>query len=327
MKYAPVIIPTLNRYEHFVNCLESLEKCTGHEETVVYIALDYPPSSKYEKGWEQISRYLEDKMSNHTFKCLNVVRRERNYGICGENSNDTELIYNTIFKEYDRYIETEDDNVFSPNFLEFMNSCLDRFEGDERVDIVCGYAHDMIISDSYLNNFVLTKNGSPWGIGKWRDKVLKHQNFYSADYIKQMIREKEVRKILKKRHPSIIDTVIAMLKVGEIHGDSCMGMYHALEDLFAVVPIVSKVRNMGNDGSGVHSPKPSELDHYYRTKPIDEEIHFTLSNDVFTTDDHYISVTPKTEKITARLLFRKLRAWIDRFCLVYFGFVPQSKYL
>lgn len=28
-QYAPVVIPTLNRYDHFKACLESLEKCRG----------------------------------------------------------------------------------------------------------------------------------------------------------------------------------------------------------------------------------------------------------------------------------------------------------
>ena len=59
--YAPVLITTLNRYEHFVRCLESLERCTGSENTEVYVALDYPPSEKYKGGWVKISSYLSEK--------------------------------------------------------------------------------------------------------------------------------------------------------------------------------------------------------------------------------------------------------------------------
>ena len=33
MLYAPVVIPTLCRYEHFKACLESLSLCTGAENT------------------------------------------------------------------------------------------------------------------------------------------------------------------------------------------------------------------------------------------------------------------------------------------------------
>ena len=327
MNYAPVIIPTLNRYEHFVNCLESLEKCTGHEHTIVYVALDYPPSPKYEEGWKKISSYLDKKEKDHSFKELIVVRRDHNYGICCENSNDMELIHNTIFKHYDRYIETEDDNIFSPNFLEYMNVCLDKFQNDDRVDVVCGYAHETIISESYHNNYVLTKNGSPWGIGKWRDKVLKHDKYYNVDYIKELIRKKDIRKIVFERNPIIVDAVVAMVKMGEVHGDGCMGLYHAIEDLFTVVPTVSKVRNYGNDGSGVHCPRPSDKDQYFRSRPIDEDTHFEMTNDVFVTDDHYISVIPKKNRITLRRIIRQLRVWFDRYCFIWFGVVPKNKYL
>lgn len=52
MNYAPIIIPTLNRNEHFRKCLESLEKCSGAENSEVFVALDFPPSDKYIDGWE-----------------------------------------------------------------------------------------------------------------------------------------------------------------------------------------------------------------------------------------------------------------------------------
>ena len=60
-QYAPVVIPTLNRYEHFKRCLESLEGCTGAEHTDVYVALDYPPSDKYVEGWKKMDAYLAEK--------------------------------------------------------------------------------------------------------------------------------------------------------------------------------------------------------------------------------------------------------------------------
>ena len=79
MIYAPVIIPTLNRYEHFCKCLESLEICTGAEYTDVYMALDYPPSDKYVDGWKKVDAFLQEKEKNNNFKSLIVYRRKENY--------------------------------------------------------------------------------------------------------------------------------------------------------------------------------------------------------------------------------------------------------
>ena len=63
--YSPVIIPTLNRYEHFKRCLESLEQCTGATYTDVYIGLDYPPADKYIDGWRKIDEYLQFKETHN----------------------------------------------------------------------------------------------------------------------------------------------------------------------------------------------------------------------------------------------------------------------
>lgn len=118
-KYAPIVIPTLNRFEHFKKCLESLEHCTGAEKTDVYIALDYPAKPSHEEGYRKISEYLNSLESNHGFKTLNIIRREYNYGV-GPHGNGKELV-KMILETYDRIIFSEDDNIFSPNFIVFIN--------------------------------------------------------------------------------------------------------------------------------------------------------------------------------------------------------------
>lgn len=90
--YAPVIIVTLDRVEHFKRCLESLEECTGAENTDVYVALDYPPSEKYIAGWEKNNVYISEKETNHHFKSFHVLRRERNYGICKKNGDRKSVV-------------------------------------------------------------------------------------------------------------------------------------------------------------------------------------------------------------------------------------------
>ena len=52
--YSPIIIPTLNRFTHFKNCVESLAACTNADKTELIIGLDYPPSEKYVDGWIKI---------------------------------------------------------------------------------------------------------------------------------------------------------------------------------------------------------------------------------------------------------------------------------
>ena len=57
-KFAPVIIPTLNRYDHFHRLVESLSKSPEAKETELVIGLDYPPSEKYMDGFCKIRDYI-----------------------------------------------------------------------------------------------------------------------------------------------------------------------------------------------------------------------------------------------------------------------------
>ena len=53
--YAPVVIPTLCRYEHLKRCIDSLSNCTGADRTELYIGLDFPAE---ESHWEDIERFV-----------------------------------------------------------------------------------------------------------------------------------------------------------------------------------------------------------------------------------------------------------------------------
>ena len=100
--YAPVVIPTLNRYEHFRRCLESLERCTGAEKTNIYVGLDYPPSDKYVEGWKKIDCYLAEKEKNNGFNRLIVYRRTHNCGIGKPGCNYSQL-KDVVKEKYDRF--------------------------------------------------------------------------------------------------------------------------------------------------------------------------------------------------------------------------------
>ena len=76
MIYAPVIIPTLCRYEHFVRCVESLRKNTWAQYTDVYIGLDYPAKESHREGYEKIKDYLKQNFTE--FNHFTVIIRKKN---------------------------------------------------------------------------------------------------------------------------------------------------------------------------------------------------------------------------------------------------------
>ena len=74
MKYAPIIIPTLCRFEHFQRLIESLKCNSWAKYTDVYVGIDYPPIQRYRQGWQRICDYV-DNGNFDEFASFNVVKR------------------------------------------------------------------------------------------------------------------------------------------------------------------------------------------------------------------------------------------------------------
>lgn len=300
--YAPVIIPTLNRYDHFKKCLESLERCTGADKTEVFVGLDYPPSDKYVDGWKKIDLYLQEKEKDNGFKRLVVFRRDHNCGVLNSNSNAS-LLTRFIIERFERYIFSEDDNEFSPNFLEYINTCLDAYESDQNVIAVCGYSYpiDWKVSEGAT---CLKENVSVpmFGVGFWTNKVKK----CSREMAKGVVLNSLRRTIKNKRYNRMIDAckreffdATCMRKFWKKNSNNlfcCMTdfttrAYLAIEGKYVIAPILSKVRNHGFDGSGSCCQKIDDTTgntagtYDYEHQPIDQSPEFILIEDSLQTDE------------------------------------------
>lgn len=247
-KFAPVVIPTLCRYKHFRNCIESLDNCKYAEETEVFIGVDYPAKPAHEEGHRQIVEYLKTK--KFRFKETHIVYRERNYGF-GLQGNCWNLIFQVI-ERFDRYITSEDDNVFSPCFLEYMNLCLTKYQDDHSVHAVCGYLYlglevpngDYTVFHAPLYN--------AWGTGIWKDRILEALPYYRNPHdIKNLLKDRNVVNLHKTRMDVYL-SLIRMSKGGIIHGDELNTAILRYANRSCIYPTKSLVRNMGFDGSGEH---------------------------------------------------------------------------
>lgn len=273
-QYAPVLIPTLNRFAHFKRCLESLERCTGAEYTDVFVGLDYPPSKKYVAGWEKINSYLKDKEINNNFRNLFVRRRDHNCGVKGLKSNYALLFFEIENnEEYNSYIISEDDNEFSPNFLEYMNKALDKYRDDPRILRICGYTPS-VFQDISDENIFCNIDSPAYGMGNWLRR----------NYNNKLINYKCINTILKESfwktvklffsYPALIYMAIHMIKRRTTYGDVRYSMHNLTQGTFSICPTKSLVRNWGADGSGLRSGIVKGLE----KEEIQAESNFILDN-------------------------------------------------
>lgn len=290
MIYAPIIITTLNRYKHFVRLVESLKMNTWARYTDIYIGLDYPLSEKHKKGYYLITKYLEGDFS--CFKSFHVIKRKENYG----SARNMRLLRDEVLKKYDRFIRTDDDAEFSPNFIEYMNKCLMKYQDDPNVIAVTGYSYpiEWHTSDGAT---VLKENFScpMWGTGFWRDKYKKIHKYISqekgldidADFIiksggmNKMLNVAKYEFVNLCLSPEFENTLAAKMS------DIAVRMYTATYDKYIIVPTTSKVRNWGFDGSGeycqdatiAHEGRVTAKNYVYHQQPIDTSDSFELIED------------------------------------------------
>lgn len=250
--YAPVVIVTLNRYTHLKQCIDSLARNPLATKTDLFISVDYPPGDKYVGGYKKVVD-LVDAIDPAEFNSVNIIKRESNLG-AQENSRRTQW---EVFESYDRLIFSEDDNVFSPCFLDYMNQCLDEYSSEDSIAFINGYSYpvfengmgsDGIIAHTYLC--------SAWGIGLWRDKEKLIQDRLNSGWLFRQFDDAVNSKLLGKmslnRRCEYVIACMTGLDRGFVSctSDVSRGIYTALGKCYTLTPRISKVRNMGFDGSG-----------------------------------------------------------------------------
>ena len=256
IKYAPIVITTLNRDKHFIRCIESLANCTHANESDLYIGLDYPLNDSHWEGYRKIENYLKQICG---FKTINIFKRDKNFGAI-KNSED---LFEKVFNKYDRLIETEDDNEFSPNFLDYLNKGLSKFENENKVSFICAYNGIIKMSNKYNPAYYFNKSFVGWGFALWKNKYT--EIIWDYKQLESFISEKKNKSELKSLFPQHYYTVKSKIKdKGILHGDGIIPLLNIMNDTYCVYPTISLVRNHGFDGSGVHCSKIEYADKYHK---------------------------------------------------------------
>lgn len=252
-EFAPVIIPTLNRFEHFKICLESLERCKEAVHTDVFVGLDYPPTDKYIDGWKRIDAYLREKERANGFSHLYIKRHEKNIGAV---QNFAALRKEVV--SYGFFIFTEDDNEFSPCFLTYMNQNLRLYKDDKSIFRVCGY---LPLTYNFKTNYTQFKANRhiAWGIGEWVEKYNDFSIYFESNNLNCLIKDKKVQNFFEdNKLESILVSLLSMSKNNIILEDYIVAAYLVYKNMRCILPTKSMVRNHGLDGSGLHSGYSSE---------------------------------------------------------------------
>jgi hypothetical protein len=299
--YAPVLISVLDRDVHFKNCVESLAKCTYSEKTHLFIALDAPFAEKHFIGYQKVISYI-NKIKG--FKQVTLFKRKQNMG----SSPNQFLAMEDIFKQYDRLIFTEDDNIFSPNFLDFVNQGLELFKDRKDIFSISGHNYLIDIPNSFNSNYYAWPGFDAWGVGIWKEK------WGMVDFTKGDTRKKgfTLRKVYKlyKLSDNYFFAYYRLIKKGVLSDDFALSLHIIENNMTAIFPIISKVRNVGHDGSGENC----KLREDYSKQYIDIQNEININANDFKFKDHCIYRILKLH--FQKGLIQKIKLWMKYLSII-----------
>lgn len=246
---APVVVYTYNRIDHLKQTISALEENYLASKTDLFIVSDGAKDKTVSKEIEKLREYVE---SINGFGSVNKIFRPKNLGAF-ESITQAEK---SVVSDYGRVISLEDDIVTSKNFLNFINSGLNYFEDYDKVTSVSGYCHPIEINTKYDSWMSIWH--CPWGYGTWKKKYNKFD--YSSNKYLEVLKYKKKSDILNRYGDFFIDTLIADLRGKIIAADARVCINMLLVNNLTVMPKISKVKNIGCDGSGLHSAKTNKFD-------------------------------------------------------------------
>ena len=244
--YAPIVIYTYNRIEHLKRTVNSLKKNFLAKDSTLIIISDGCGRLADEQSIIDIRNYIN---SINGFKEVIAEFRESNYGAI-KSILEAEM---RLVNLYGKIISMEDDNVCSLNFLDFMNQALDYFKDDSTIFSISGYcppvfkkSNEIITSSDYfINHWNLS-----WGYGIWREKYNK---LYEFDNNYKLLQQNGViSKINRLGGRYIVDALRRDIKYNSDFPDAWLCAKMTYFGYSSIVPSISKVNNIGSDGSGHH---------------------------------------------------------------------------
>ncbi len=240
---APIVFFVYNRPKHTETVLNALKKNTLAKESLLYVFSD---AAKKEKDLENVNKVREIINKIDGFKEVVVTEAETNFGC----ANSVISGVTKIINEHGKAIIIEDDILTAPNFLEFMNEALYKYENDKRIFSISGYNVPMQIPGSWKSPVFLTYRYSSWGWATWADR------WNEADWDvlgwQEIFTDKTKNKLFRRGGDDLPYILRAQMN-GTMNSWAIRWYYNNYsKNRFTVFPTYSLVENIGFDGSGIH---------------------------------------------------------------------------
>lgn len=246
MTVAPVVVFAYNRAEKLKMCLKALETNSLVEKTDLFIFSDAAKRVEDTEKVVQVRNFIHQYQQNSKFKKITVVEQPHNLGLAKSIIGGV----TKVISEYQKVIVVEDDLIVSEDFLIYMNQALDYYQDMKEYGSISAYTYPIPELKGYDKDIYVTRKGDCWGWGTWQDRWM--QVDWSVSDFEAYVKDKKKRKAFNAIQYGI-DSMLVSQQAGEIDSWAVRWCYHLFfHQLLTVYPRVSRTKNIGFDGSGVH---------------------------------------------------------------------------
>jgi len=240
---APIVLFVYNRLWHTRQTVEALQRNELARESELFIYSDAP---KHEEAKEKVKEVRDYIKNIDGFKKVTIIKREKNWGLANSVIDGVTKIVN----EYGKIIVLEDDLVTSTNFLVYMNEALDFYIEDKKIWSISAYNLPIDIPKNYQKDVYLNYRASSWGWATWKDRWKK--NDWEVQDYKKFVKNKILQKQFNRGGNDMTEMLINQME-GKIDSWAIRWGYSQFKDKsYCIYPTITKVQNIGMDGSGVH---------------------------------------------------------------------------
>ena len=251
MSLAPICLFAYNRPQHLRKTLDALQRNRLASRSSLHIFCDGPRQEATEENRERI-REVQSLARNVNWPGeITVVARDENIGLAKSFVTGVSQLVGDAGK----VIVLEDDMETSPGFLEFMNEALDVYAGVPEIMHISGYMYPQLLNpfQKRLPDTFALRVMACWGWATWQSAWSR----YEGDAGKLLARLRERNLVGAFNLDGVTTSFEQQLVQNTENKISTWAIkWYAsilLDGGLCLFPGRSLVRNIGNDGSGVHS--------------------------------------------------------------------------
>ena len=256
MEYSPIAFFAFNRPYHTYETLNSLSKNSEAKNTDLYAFIDGHRKTSEIHLIDSVEKII-NSFSNK-FKTITINRAKFNLS-CSPNIKRG---ISEVLSKYETVITLEDDIVVSKYFLSYMNNALVIYKNQTEVWHINGYNFPTKI-DSKLECFFI-RTMFCWGWATWKDRWNKFiDDPLSCDpyYLSNVFNARMIKDFDLNLRKSLFWSQVLNNANGKLNNiwDIFWYSFIFLNKGLCLTPSVSLTRNIGHDGSGIHSSYENDI--------------------------------------------------------------------